>query len=105
MLGYHDEPRVASRISDAQARVAAMLVMILQGTPFVYYGDEIGMRNGAILPDQVHDPVEKSRAGCGMGRGPERTPMPRPSASRHTLTASMRPSPIRSHFVPTRASS
>ena len=44
MLGNHDQPRIATRVGRAQARVAAMLLLTLRGTPTLYYGDEIGMR-------------------------------------------------------------
>jgi glycosidase len=43
VLGNHDKHRVASRVGPAQARVAAMLLLTLRGTPTIYYGDEIGM--------------------------------------------------------------
>jgi alpha-glucosidase len=43
--GSHDKCRIATRIGTAQARVAAMLVLTLPGTPIVYAGDAIGMRN------------------------------------------------------------
>ncbi len=46
VLGNHDRPRVASRIGQAQARVAAMLLLTLRGTPTLYYGDEIGLAAG-----------------------------------------------------------
>ena len=47
-LGNHDEPRVRTRIAHgadelATARLAAALVLTLPGTPFLYYGEEIGM--------------------------------------------------------------
>ena len=44
MLGNHDRPRIAARIGLAQARIAAMLLLTLRGTPTIYYGDEIGLR-------------------------------------------------------------
>ena len=72
---YHDKPRVASRIGPAQARVAAMLLLTLRGTPTLYYGDEIGMRDVPIPPELVQDPWEKNVPGLGLGRDPERTPM------------------------------
>ncbi|MEX0614196.1 MAG: alpha-amylase family glycosyl hydrolase [Pirellulales bacterium] len=75
VLGNHDNPRIASRIGAAQARVAAMLLLTLRGTPTLYYGDEIGMRNVPIPPDRVQDPFEKNVPGLGHGRDPERTPM------------------------------
>ncbi|MBV9077236.1 MAG: alpha-amylase, partial [Methylobacteriaceae bacterium] len=43
VLGNHDQPRIAARIGAAQARVAAMLLLTLRGTPTMYYGDEIGL--------------------------------------------------------------
>ena len=75
VLGNHDRPRVASRIGDDQARVAAMLLLTLRGTPTLYYGDEIGMRQRAIAPHQVRDPFEKNVPGIGVGRDGCRTPM------------------------------
>ncbi len=75
VLGNHDRPRVASRVGRAQAGVAAMLLLTLRGTPTLYYGDEIGMRQVAIAPDQVRDPFEKNVPGIGMGRDGCRTPM------------------------------
>jgi alpha-glucosidase len=74
-LGNHDRPRIASRIGQAQARVAAMLLLTLRGTPTMYYGDEIGMQQVAIAPDQVRDPFEKNVPGIGVGRDGCRTPM------------------------------
>jgi alpha-glucosidase len=41
----------------------------------MYFGEELGMTNGRIAPDQVQDPAEKNQPGIGMGRDPERTPM------------------------------
>jgi alpha-glucosidase len=75
VLGNHDQHRIASRVGRAQARVAAMLLLTLRGTPTLYYGDEIGMQDVPIPPAQVHDPFEKNVPGQGLGRDPERTPM------------------------------
>jgi len=75
VLGNHDQPRIASRVGEAQARVAAMLLLTLRGTPTIYYGDEIGMHNVPIPPDRVQDPFEKNVPGEGHGRDPQRTPM------------------------------
>jgi alpha-glucosidase len=75
VLGNHDRPRVASRVGQEQARVAAMLLLSLRGTPTLYYGDEIGMHQVAIAPDQVRDPFEKNVPGIGVGRDGCRTPM------------------------------
>jgi alpha-glucosidase len=75
VLGNHDNPRIASRIGRDQARVAAMLLLTLRGTPTLYYGDEIGMHDVPIAPELVQDPFEKRVPGMGLGRDPERTPM------------------------------
>ncbi len=75
VLGNHDQPRIASRIGKLQARVAAMLLFTLPGTLTMYYGEEIGMTNVPIAPEQVQDPAEKNEPGIGQGRDPERTPM------------------------------
>ena len=75
VLGNHDQHRLASRIGMAQARVAAMLLLTLRGTPTLYYGEELGMRDVTIPPERVQDPWEKNVPGLGLGRDPERTPM------------------------------
>jgi alpha-glucosidase len=75
VLGNHDRSRLASRIGRAQARVAAVLLCTLRGTPTLYYGDELGMIDVPIPPDAVQDPYEKNVPGLGLGRDPERTPM------------------------------
>ena len=75
VLGNHDRPRLASRIGEVQTRVAAMLLLTLRGTPTLYYGDEIGMRQVAMAPERVRDPWEKNVPGFGVGRDGCRTPM------------------------------
>jgi alpha-glucosidase len=75
VLGNHDTPRLASRIGREQARVAAMLLLTLRGTPTIYYGEEIGMTQVAIAPERVQDPFEKNVPGIGVGRDGCRTPM------------------------------
>jgi len=75
VLGNHDRPRIASRVGAAQARVAAMLLLTLRGTPTVYYGDEIGMEQVAIPDEAAHDPVAHNLPGLGLGRDGCRTPM------------------------------
>lgn len=75
VLGNHDRARIASRVGDDQVRVAAMLLLTLRGTPTLYYGDEIGIPQVEIRPDQVRDPWEKNVPGVGVGRDGCRTPM------------------------------
>jgi alpha-glucosidase len=73
VLGNHDRPRVASRIGEAQARIAAMLLLTLRGTPTLYYGDEIGLPQVSVPADRIRDPF--GRNVPGLGRDGCRTPM------------------------------
>lgn len=70
-FGNHDEPRLASRIGLDAARTAAVLLLTLPGIAFVYYGEELGMSDVEISPQQIKDPS----AMYGKSRDPERTPM------------------------------
>lgn len=56
VLGNHDVPRLATRVGGDGARVAAMLLLTLRGTPFIYYGDELGMQNVPIPQRYIQDP-------------------------------------------------
>jgi len=53
-LGNHDQPRSVSRFGDdgqyrvESAKMLATFIHMLQGTPYVYQGDEIGMTNVAF---------------------------------------------------------
>ncbi len=77
VLGNHDRQRLATRLGSAQARVANMLLLTLRGTPTTYYGEEIGMENGAIPPAYVQDPPALKQPAIAhlIGRDPVRTPM------------------------------
>jgi glycosidase len=55
-LGNHDEIRLASRLPPGHERLAALLLLTLRGTPFLYYGDELGMTQVAVTPTQARDP-------------------------------------------------
>ena len=76
VLGNHDLPRVASRIGDAQARVAGVLLLTLRGTPTLYYGEELGLRDVELPPGLVQDVRGTNQPGRGLSRDPVRTPMP-----------------------------
>jgi alpha-glucosidase len=71
-LNNHDHSRVATRYDEdgrgpARARAAALLLLTLRGTPFIYQGEELGMRDACIPADAIVD-VD--------GRDPERAPIP-----------------------------
>jgi alpha-glucosidase len=76
VLGNHDRPRIATRIGEAQARAAAMLLLTLRGTPTLYYGDELGLADVPIPSLRARDPRELREPGKGLNRDPVRTPMP-----------------------------
>jgi alpha-glucosidase len=65
-LTNHDRSRATTRYGPRNARVAALMLLTLRGTPFIYYGEEIGMTDVPIPPARIVD-VD--------GRDPERTPM------------------------------
>jgi alpha-glucosidase len=73
----HDAGRMATRWArgdPARTRAALLMLLTLRGTPFLYYGDEIGLTDVATDPARALDPVgrrdpERNRDRC-------RTPMP-----------------------------
>jgi glycosidase len=69
LLGNHDEIRLRTRLGALDARLAAMLLLTLRGTPFLYYGDELGMPQAEIGAGDGRDPWGEnvsylSRDGC-----------------------------------------
>src|SRR5436190_14871936 len=75
VIGGHDKHRVARNVGQAQARILAMLLMTIRGTPFLFAGDEIGSEQVPIPAEQVRDPFEKLVKGFDLGRDPERAPL------------------------------
>jgi len=75
VLGNHDQPRIASRIGLEQSKIAVMMLLTFRGTPTIYYGDEIGMTDVPIPPDEVQDPQGLNMPGKNLSRDPSRTPM------------------------------
>ena len=65
-LTNHDQPRVMTVLNGdpARARVAASAMLLLPGTPFVYYGEEIGMV-GDKPDEQIRTPMQWSAANGG----------------------------------------
>ena len=75
VIGNHDQPRITSRVGAQQAKIAAILLLTLRGTPTMYYGDEISMRDIPIPEEEVQDPQGLNMPGKNLSRDPERTPM------------------------------
>jgi alpha-glucosidase len=72
-LGNHDEIRLASRLPEGHERLAALLLLTLRGTPFLYYGDELGMRQVAVPATKARDPWGRNVEW--LSRDGARTPM------------------------------
>jgi alpha-glucosidase len=72
-MGNHDEMRLASRLPDGHERIAATLILTLPGTPFLYYGDELGMRETVLGGQASKDPWGLNVEG--LSRDGARTPM------------------------------
>ena len=68
-LSNHDNSRHRTRYggSEARARAAAVLLLTLRGTPFLYAGEELGLEDAVVPADRVVDPG---------GRDPCRAPIP-----------------------------
>lgn len=63
VLSNHDNPRHRTRYgSEARARAAAVLLLCLRGTPFLYAGEELGLEDARVPPDREVDPG--GRDGC-----------------------------------------
>ena len=64
VLSNHDQVRHRSRYggSEPRARVAAVVLLTLRGTPFLYAGEELGLDDAALSADERVDPG--GRDGC-----------------------------------------
>lgn len=75
----HDLKRSASRYglgeTDERLKIHAALVLLLRGTPFIYYGEEIGQRETKVPRAKLMDPVGKRFWPINKGRDGCRAPM------------------------------
>jgi len=75
VLSSHDQPRHRTRYgSEARARAAAVLLLTLRGSPYIYAGEELGLEDAVIPPERVVD--AGGRDGC-------RAPIPWTPADGH----------------------
>lgn len=67
-LSNHDQERVMSQLAGnaAHMRTAAAMLLTLPGHPFIYYGEELGMR-GEKPDEHLREPMRWYRAGSGKG--------------------------------------
>jgi alpha-glucosidase len=79
VLNNHDNPRSATRFGtgeeDERLKVAAALLLTQRGTPYLYYGEEIGMRDISLRRDQILDPIGRRYWPVFKGRDGCRAPM------------------------------
>ena len=79
VLNNHDTPRSASRFTrnekDDRLKVAITMLLTLRGTPFLYYGEEIGMRDIRLKRNELQDPVGIRYWPVPVGRDGCRSPM------------------------------
>ena len=79
VLNNHDIPRSASRFglreNDERLKVAAAMLLTLRGTPFLFYGEEIGMRDIHLKRTEILDPIGKMYWPIYKGRDGCRSPM------------------------------
>jgi alpha-glucosidase len=105
VLTNHDNVRHRSRYgaSEPRARVAAAVLLTLRGTPFLYAGEELGLEDAVLSPDERVDPG--GRDGCRAplpwtpdpphGWGPHPwLPFPPDAAARSAATQSADPASI-----------
>ncbi|WIV19550.1 alpha-amylase family glycosyl hydrolase [Paenibacillus polygoni] len=65
-LANHDQNRVMSQLSGNKdhARMAAAILLTLPGNPFIYYGEEIGMK-GSKPDEEIREPMLWSKNSSG----------------------------------------
>jgi len=78
VLSNHDNPRHRTRYGGDEriARAAAVLLLTLRGTPFLYAGEELGLEDADVPPERHVDPSGGRRDGC-------RAPIPWTTAPDH----------------------
>ena len=78
VLSNHDFPRHPTRWGggDERAKAIAALVLTLPGTPYLYYGEELGMPETPLRRRDIVDPPGKRFWPVFKGRDGARTPMP-----------------------------
>lgn len=77
VMSNHDMPRAITRFKGSlpKAKLAALFLLTQRGTPFIYYGEEIGMPDIRLPRGKFQDPLGKKYWPFHPGRDPERSPM------------------------------
>jgi alpha-glucosidase len=76
VMSDHNSTRLPSKTAPEFELYGFLMLLTYRATPFIYYGDELGMHLSVILTKNSKDPLELLEDGKGLGRDPLRGPMP-----------------------------
>jgi alpha-glucosidase len=77
-----DDPQPDARLGLSRARAATLLMLSLPGSAYLYQGEELGLPEHTLLPDEARqDPNFFRTAGAEAGRDGCRIPLPWNSAA------------------------
>jgi alpha-glucosidase len=77
VLGNHDKARQVTRYgSERRARAAALLMLGLPGSAYLYAGEELGLPEAEVPAADRRDPIFERSGGKRLGRDGCRVPMP-----------------------------
>ena len=81
VLSNHDVQRVATRYGGGEqgrrrARAAALLMLALPGSAYIYQGEELGLEEVDLSDEVLQDPIWQRSGGKRRGRDGARVPMP-----------------------------
>jgi alpha-glucosidase len=77
VLGNHDVVRPVTRWGSAAARTAALLLLALPGSAYIYQGEELGLPEVTDIPPEARqDPTFRRTGGKVAGRDGSRVPLP-----------------------------
>jgi alpha-glucosidase len=80
VFSNHDRPRAVSRYAGVKdgperAKLLAAFLLTTRGTPFIYYGEEIGLKNSRVRRSQINDTLGKRYWPLFRGRDAQKNPM------------------------------
>lgn len=77
VLSNHDTSRIVSRLGSlTKARAMAVLAHYLPGSAYIYQGEELGLPDANIPPNNRLDPIWHKSGFTQIGRDGARAPMP-----------------------------
>ena len=88
ILNNHDVSRSISRFrnNEQKARLAAFFLFTQRGAIFIYYGEELGLRDSFVCRKDMQDPLGRKYWPFGKGRDPQLGPMPWSVGVNHGFT-------------------